>query len=119
MADLGTEQTDTFTLSLSYDQDSVNREELKHGLFGLVTKDENGEWINAVDKNFGGTKKFVYGPWHSGYELGTYGVDPHNHSVWAVINHNSIFTAARFHQGGGEHRGEEHQYQEGNSKDRD
>lgn len=104
MADLGTEQTDVFTLSLSYDHDSVNREEMKRGFFGLVTKDADGDWINAVDKNIGGTKKFVYGPWQSGYELGTYGVDPHTHTVWAVINHSSDFAAATFHEKHKEHR---------------
>ena len=96
MADLGTEQTDVYTLTLSYDHDSVNDEELKHGLFGMVTKDAQGNWINAVDKNIGGTKKFVYGPWIASDGLGTYGVDTHTHTVWAVINHNSDFAAAKF-----------------------
>lgn len=96
MAGLGTGQTGVFTLSLSYDHDSVNHKELKQGLFGLVTKDTQGNWINAVDKNFGGKKKFVYGPGLSDYELGTYGVDPHTKTVWAVINYNGDFAAARF-----------------------
>jgi hypothetical protein len=95
MADLGTGQTDVFTLSLSYDNYIVNHEELKRGLFGMVTKDAQGNWVNAVDKNFGGKKKFVYGPWLPGCELGTYGVDPHTKTVWAVINYNSDFAFAR------------------------
>jgi hypothetical protein len=95
MAGLGTGQTGVFTLSLSYDHDSVNHKELKHGLFGLVTKDTQGNWVNAEDKNFGGKKKFVYGPWLSDYELGTYGVDPHTKTVWAVINYNGDFAAAQ------------------------
>jgi hypothetical protein len=94
MADLGTGQTDVFTLSLSHDHNSVNREKLKRGLFGMVTKDAQGNWVNAVDKNFGGKKKFVYGPWLPDYELGTYGVDPHTKTVWAVINYNGDFAAA-------------------------
>jgi hypothetical protein len=106
MANLGTEQTDVFTLSLSYDHDSVNHEELKRGLFGMVTKDIQGNWVNAVDNNFGGTKKFVYGPWLSGDELGTYGIDPLTHTVWAVINHNSDFAAAKFPEKHKEYREE-------------
>jgi hypothetical protein len=96
MADLGIGQTDVFTLSLSYDHESLNHDELKRGLFGMVTKDVQGNWVNAVDKNFGGKKKFVYGPWLSEYELGTYGVDPHTKTVWAVINYNGDFAAVRF-----------------------
>jgi hypothetical protein len=103
MAGLGTGQTGVFTLSLSYDHDSVNHEELKRGLFGLVTKDTQGNWVNAEDKNFGGKKKFVYGPWFSDYELGTYGVDPHTKTVWAVINYNGDFVAARFNRKHQEH----------------
>ena len=98
MAGLGTRQTDVFMLSLSYDHDSVNNEELKHGLFGLVTKDTQGNWVNAEDKNFGGKKKFVYGRWLPGYELGTYGVDPHTKTVWAVINYNGDFAVAKFNE---------------------
>jgi hypothetical protein len=98
MADLGTGQTDVFTLSLGYDHYSVNHEELKRGLFGMVTKDAQGNWVNAVDKNFGGKKKFVYGPWLPGCELGTYGVDPHTKTVWAVTNYNGDFAVARFNE---------------------
>jgi hypothetical protein len=98
MADLGSDQTDVFTLAMTYDHDKVHHEELKRGLFGLVTRDADGDWINVVDKNTGGTRKFVYGPWQSGYALGTYGVDPHTHTVWAVINYNGDFAAAPFHE---------------------
>ncbi|HUL00860.1 MAG TPA: hypothetical protein VLX29_08400, partial [Nitrospirota bacterium] len=97
MTDLGTEQTDVFTLSMSYDHNRANREEIEHGLFALVTKDSQGKWVNAVDKNFGGIKKFVHGPWQQGYGLGTYGVDPHTYTAWAVINHNSDFAVAKLH----------------------
>ena len=119
MADLGTEQTDTFTLSLSYDHDRVNHEELKRGLFGLVTEDDNGSWINAVDKNFGGTKKFVVGAWDPSYKLGTYGIDPVKHTAWAVVNYNGDFAVARFQQKDRDCKAEEHQQQDDCSKDRD
>ncbi len=75
MADLGTEQTDMYALSLSYDHRRLLPMQLGKGLLGLVTRDEKGNWVNAVDMNFGGTKKFVLGPYQNGYELGTYGVD--------------------------------------------
>jgi hypothetical protein len=94
---LGSDQTDVYTLSMSYDPHSgVRQEELKSGLFGLATKDANGHWINAVVKNFGGTENFVSGPWNSSYTLGTYGVDPSTHTAWAVINHNSDFAVTVF-----------------------
>jgi hypothetical protein len=67
---------------------------------GLVASDENGNWVNAVDKNIGGAKKFVLGPYQSGYELGTYGIDPKTHTVWAVINYTGDFAAAGFRHAG-------------------
>ncbi len=94
---LGSDQTDVFALSLSYDHADVDHKELKRGHFGLVVKDTSGNWTNAVEKNYGGMKKFVYGPWQADYELGTYGVDPHTHTVWAVINYNGDFSSAEFH----------------------
>ncbi len=96
MADLGSDQTDTYALSLSYDHHRLLPIQLTKGLLGLVSRDENGHWVNAVDKNFGGAKKFVLGPYKSGYELGTYGIDLRTHTVWAVINYNGDFAAAGF-----------------------
>ncbi|HET6491170.1 MAG TPA: hypothetical protein VFG28_15545, partial [Syntrophales bacterium] len=96
MADLGSEQTDTYALSLSYDHHRLLPIQLGKVLLGLVTKDEGGRWVNAVDRNVGGTKKFVLGPYKSGYELGTYGVDLKARTVWAVINYNGDFAAAGF-----------------------
>ena len=57
--------------------------------------DANGAWVNAVNLNTGGTKKFVAGPWQFGYGLGTYGVDPVSKTAWAVINSNGEFAVAR------------------------
>lgn len=96
MADLGTDQTDTYALSISYDPKKAIPEHLGKGLFGLATRDANGNWMNAVDINFGGNKKFVVGKWKPSYELGTYGVDPSTKTAWAVINYNSDFAVARF-----------------------
>ena len=93
---MGSDQTDGYTLSMNYDLKKVRPEHLGQGLFGLATRNDYGNWINAVDKNFGGARKFVLGAWEPGYELGTYGVDPKTHTAWAVINYNSDFAVAQF-----------------------
>ena len=74
-------------------------DDLETGKFGLATTTANGTWVNAVDMNYGGTRKFVYGPWSSEYKLGTYGVDPSTNTAWAVINYNSDFAVAQFDHG--------------------
>jgi hypothetical protein len=83
---MGSNQTDVFALSLSYDA-------AKGASFVLATPDGNGTWINAVDQNLGGAKTFVSGPWKAGYALGTYGIDAATKTVWAVINFNGYFAA--------------------------
>jgi Calcineurin-like phosphoesterase len=99
MTDPGATSTDTFTLSMSYDPTVVvNRDRINQGfMVALNTKDENGSWVQAVDKNNGGKKKFVLGPWNKVYPLGTYGVDPNTHTAWAVINHASQFAVMENH----------------------
>jgi Calcineurin-like phosphoesterase len=86
MTDLNSNQTDVYTLSLT--DKSVGK-----GAFGLASKSK-GKWINAVDKNQGGTKKYVAGPWKKGYGLGTYGFDAKTNTAWAVINYNGAFEVA-------------------------
>ena len=95
MADLDSQQTDTYALSLGYHHKGSPKEH-GNGTLVLVTKDETGRWVNAVDLNFGGTGKFVPGPYASGYELGTYGFDPDTRTAWAVINYNGDFAVGRF-----------------------
>jgi hypothetical protein len=95
MADLDTQQTDTYALSLSYDHHKWLHKKVGDGAFLLVTRDKKGRWVNAVDLNFGGTREFVLGPYVSGYELGTYGFDPDTRTAWAVINYNGDFAVAR------------------------
>ena len=92
MADLGSDHTDTFALSMSYNASHSKKHE--KDLLILITMDENGRWVNAVDKNVGGTKNFVLGPYKPGYELGTYGIDMKNQTVWAVVNHAGDFAVA-------------------------
>ncbi|MGB5157547.1 metallophosphoesterase family protein [Desulfobacterium sp. N47] len=96
MADLGTEQTDVYTLSMSYDHHKLLPIQLGKGMLGLATKNENGEWVNAVDMNSGGAKKFILGPWKPGYKLGTYGINLKTHTAWAVIDRAGDFAVAGF-----------------------
>lgn len=91
---LGSTQTDTYTLSMSYDPSSISATLLQNGLVGLATPGANGKWVNAVSRNTGGTPKFVSGPWQSTYGLGTYGVDPATNTAWAVVNYNGNFVVA-------------------------
>jgi hypothetical protein len=96
MVDLGADKTDTYVLSLSYDRHRLLPFQLGKGLLGLVTRDENGRWVNAVAKNVGGTPKFVLRPYQQGDPLGTYGIDMKTRTVWAVVNHVGDFAAAGF-----------------------
>lgn len=68
---------------------------LGKGGFGIATRDDRGNWVDAVDMNTGGTKKSVSGPWNAGYGLGTYGVDPETRTAWAVLNRTGDFAVAR------------------------
>lgn len=92
MTDLGSDEIDSYVLSMSYDKMPSHQ---GNGGFGIATKDADGNWINAVDMNFGGDQKFVHGPWKPSYEIGTYGVDPATKTAWAVINYNGDFAVAR------------------------
>jgi hypothetical protein len=92
MADLGAGKTDAYTLSITYNPHLTKH--LRKGSFGIGTKDPDGTWVNAVNNNVGGTKKFVKGPWKSSYGLGTYGVDGRTKTAWAVVNYNASFGVA-------------------------
>ena len=87
------EETDVYTLSLSYDPKLIRPSQAATGKFCLASKDSDGSWVNAVDVNYSGSKKFKYGPWKSGYAVGTYGVDPTTSTVWAVLDHDGDFVA--------------------------
>ncbi len=92
---LGTSETDVYALSLTYAPATVSADQLRSGTFGLATRRADGTWVNAVDGNAGGTKRFVAGLWNAGYALGTYGVDPATHTAWAVVNYNADFAVAK------------------------
>lgn len=84
--------TDPYVLSISYDRNNIDRSRLMTGDFVLAARDENDQWVNAVDLNTGDrAKTFIKGPYKAGYGLGTYGVDPGSETAWAVINHEGDF----------------------------
>jgi hypothetical protein len=102
MAELGTEQTDEYVLSMKY-KFSNPFEALKAGIdalfgkAGIAALDEDGDWVNAVNLNIGTSKrKFVVGPYKSTYKLGTYGIDWKTGEVWAVVDYNADFALADF-----------------------
>ncbi|QAR33846.1 metallophosphoesterase [Geovibrio thiophilus] len=92
---MGSEQTDVFTLSMSYDSSKVSSAEIAGGKFGIATNDEDGTWINAVNQNFGGGNTFVQREWQSDDKLGTWGVDTASGTVWAVVNYNGYFAVVK------------------------
>ncbi|MBN1600826.1 MAG: metallophosphoesterase [Chitinispirillaceae bacterium] len=81
---LGSDESDIYTLSLSY------KGELS-GPLSLVTKDGNGNWVGATSLNFSSEPKFVVGPCKSSFGIGTYGIDTEKKIVWAVVNHGGEF----------------------------
>jgi len=84
-------ETDNFALAMTYDPKKVRPSDLVSGRFVIVSKDDQEDWVGAVDLNTDGAKTFVYGPWKAQYGLGTYGVDPRTKTVWAVLNHEGDF----------------------------
>jgi Calcineurin-like phosphoesterase len=95
MADLGTDQTDTYTLALNNNscKSHFGRGDSR---LALVTRNSYGDWVNAVDLNKGSfSKRYVAGPWKPGYDLGTYGYDSKTNTAWAVINYNGDFAVSQ------------------------
>ncbi|MGA3081974.1 MAG: metallophosphoesterase family protein [Terracidiphilus sp.] len=88
---LGSEQCETYTLQMSFDPALLSTGSAADGTAGLATLDASGNWTNAVNSNYGGTKNFVAGPWESRYTLGSYGVDATNNVAWAVLNYGGPF----------------------------
>ena len=93
--ELGSNQTDTFVLSMSFQRGNLGDALMKSGTFGLLARDADGPWRLAVDANEGGRKSFVFGPWNKDYPLGTYGIDLAANTAWAVINHASDFAVGQ------------------------
>lgn len=93
---LGTGQTDTYALSMSYDSATSPADSIARGGFGIATKDAKGNWRNAVELDFGGERTFVLGPYQASYPLGSYGVDVATNTAWAVLNYSSQFAVTAF-----------------------
>ena len=98
MTEVGASHADTYVLSLSYNPAAATAGQLANGLFGLLSKDTNGNWVNAVNLNSGGNSQFVFGPNVGSYSLGTYGVDTNAGTVWAVVNYQGSFAAGTITQ---------------------
>ncbi|MBN1904925.1 MAG: metallophosphoesterase [Deltaproteobacteria bacterium] len=92
MSELGmNNRTDIYVLSISFE--AGNTQSIKKGKSWIATF-ANGKWVNAVDENFGGKKKFILGKYRPEYGLGTYGIDPKTKTAWAVLNYNADFAVA-------------------------
>jgi hypothetical protein len=94
MADLDRSDTDVYVLSMTY-KPPFPMPSRNNTNSGIVTRNANGDWVNAVDMNTGGVKTYVKGPWKPEYGLGTYGVDVSSKTAWAVVNFNGDFAVAR------------------------
>jgi hypothetical protein len=61
----------------------------------LCSMDDEGNWVNAVSLNYGGTPAAspVTGPWSAAgnYGLGSWGFDTASKTAWAVVDHDSDF----------------------------
>ncbi len=92
---LGSGLTDTYTISMGYAASGLGAGG-KDGSFGIVARDAGGNWVNAVDRNYGGAKRFVPGPWTPACKLGAYGIDAQSRTTWAVIDYNGDFAVGKF-----------------------
>lgn len=88
--------TNKFVLQLSYDPTAANA--LFGGESGLILEWLNpasNTWDNVVlgNSDGGAQQQHILGAYDAGVDfvLGDYGVDTTNHTVWAVIDHNSVF----------------------------
>lgn len=91
---VGSKQSETYTLQISYSPSKTTSLGINTGTFGLAALDSSGNWVKAVNLNSGGTASFVQRAWASGDTLGTWGVDAVNHVVWAVVNYAGVFAAS-------------------------
>lgn len=80
---------------MTYDEKKAGRINLADGAFGLIARNADGKWVNAIAMNSGGAPKFIAGPWKPEYGLGTYGIDPKTKTAWAAIDYNGDFATAK------------------------
>ena len=100
LATSGTGQTSPFVLQLDYDVNLLPGGASSEGLWaseGLIGPDwldpATDQWTNAVNGDFGtNAGSFHLGGYPNGdLTLGDWGVNTANHTVWAVVNHDSEF----------------------------
>jgi Calcineurin-like phosphoesterase len=90
---IGNKKCDTYVLSMSYDT-------TLRGPLSIYSKDSLGNWNKtANNNNVSNESHFVIGPYRQTFELGTYGIDPATHTVWAVVDHDGDFTVMRSSDG--------------------
>ena len=105
----GSVHTDTFVLQMDYDPLAVTARtglaEQAAAAAGLIQMDyldmgpdgiagtADDHWERAVVGNFGSSNDHFVGvePWNNDMNLGDWGVNTSNHTVWAVLDHNSQF----------------------------
>jgi hypothetical protein len=87
--------TDNYVLSMTVDLQRFHRERARNGQLGIASKNADGTWSNAADKNAGGSKQFVMGRYKSSCKLGSYGFDPSTRTCWAVLNYQGDFAVSR------------------------
>jgi hypothetical protein len=92
---LGSEETAPYVLALTYDHRRFSPELVRGGGVGLLSRDHRGEWVPAVQRNVGGTPRFILGAWEPRHDLGTYGIDPDLRTAWAVVNRGGDFAVGR------------------------
>jgi hypothetical protein len=98
VADLSGTGTNLFVAQMQYDPLTALLVFADESLATLLWQDpDSGKWINAVRGNSdgGASAQAVKGAFDAlrDFELGKYGVDVTNHTVWAVLDHNSRFAA--------------------------
>lgn len=101
---LGSDISNEYTLSMTYDPKArgslvLGSRPEQGARDRIYSLNDWGKWEPAIKRNFGGQGKFVVGPWRKGYPLGTHGVDPATHTVWAVLNRGGEFAAMMSDEG--------------------
>lgn len=88
----GTED-DVFVLEIAYDPALAEIYDIYSFLLGWLDE-ADGTWKNAVEGNSSDFAQFILGAFDADEHLvlGYYGINPDDHTVWAVLDHNSLFS---------------------------
>lgn len=88
---LGSDKCDPYVLAMSYDPQAVPADVLASNHMTLCASSGKGQWVSAVSLNSAGTERFVAGPYQPGLPVGAWGINPQDHTVWAVLDHEGEF----------------------------